>query len=119
MPAKHGLEEERDKWLTTDYRPCRDPLCTPVQPKRHRHAPEPAPPAYGRYGALRDKGPEEDMECDIKGPDGDPMGDFGISPPPESPARAAGNARRRRSTWNAYAEDSLEDRTWRNRGAAP
>ena len=67
-----------------DYRRCHDPLRTPVQPKQLRHAPEPAPPAYGRYGALQNEVPEEDMEWDLEGPDGDPMEDFGISLPRES-----------------------------------
>ena len=76
MPPRRSGEEERDEWLSADYGRRRDPLRTPVQPKRPRHAPKPAPPAYGRYGALRDGVPEEDMEWDLQGPDGDPIEDF-------------------------------------------
>ena len=47
--------------------------------------------AYGRYGPLRDEVPEEDTEWDLKGPNADPMEDFGISPP-----RASASWRRRK-----------------------
>ena len=82
MPPQRSGEEERDEWLTADYRRRRDPLCNPVQPKGSRHASKPASPAYGGYRALRDEVPEEDMEWDIESPDKDPMEDFEISPPP-------------------------------------
>ena len=36
---------------------------------------------YGRYRALWDEVPEEDMEWDLNGPDGDLMEEFLISPP--------------------------------------
>ena len=87
MPERHSGEEEQDEWLSADYRRCRDPLRTPVQPKRPRHAPEPAPPAYGGYKGLRDEVPEEDMDWDVEGPDGDPMEDLRISPPRRSAGR--------------------------------
>ena len=74
-------EEERANWLSADYRRGCDPLCTPVQLKRPRHAPEPAPPGYGRYRALRNEVSEGDMESDIECFDEDPMEDFGICPP--------------------------------------
>ena len=80
VPPQRSGDEERDQWLSLDYRRRRDLLRTPVQPKRPRHAPEPAPPAYGRYGALQDEVPEDNMEWDIEGPDEDPMEDFGVSP---------------------------------------
>ena len=79
FPQRSG-EEERDEWLSADYRRRRDPLCTPVQSQRLRHAPELALPAYARYGALQDEVPEDDMEWDIKGPHGGPLEDFRISP---------------------------------------
>ena len=41
----------------------------------------------------------------------------GSAHPGDPPAGAAGNAGRR-GTWKAYAEESLEERTWRSRGAA-
>ena len=47
MPPGRSREEGKDKWLSADYRRCRDPLRTPVQPKRPRHAPGPAQPADG------------------------------------------------------------------------
>ena len=81
MPPRRSGDEERDKWLSADYHRRRDPLQSPFEPKRPGHAPEPTPPAYGRYGALRVEVPEEDMEQDLEGPDGDPMEDFvGSSP---------------------------------------
>ena len=68
MPPQRSGDEERDKWLSADYGRRGDPVCIPVEPKRPRHDPEPAPLAYGvRYGALLDKVPEEDMEWDIEG----------------------------------------------------
>ena len=97
MPPRHSREEERDEWLSAEYRRRRDPLRTPVQPKRPRRAPEPAPPAHGRYGPLGDEVPEEDTEWDLEGPDGDPMEDFGISPP-------RGSASRRRREEEEYME---------------
>ena len=81
MPPRRSEEEERDEWVDADYRRRRDPLQNPVQPKRLRHAPEPAPPAYGRYGSLQDEVPDEDTEWDVENPDGDPVEDFWISPP--------------------------------------
>ena len=39
MHPRRSREEERDKWLSADYRRRPDPLQTPVQPKRPRHAP--------------------------------------------------------------------------------
>ena len=80
-PPRRSGEEERDKGLSADYRRGRDPLCTPVEPKRPMHAPEPAPAAYGPYRSLQDEMLEEDTDWDLEGPDGDPMEDFGISPP--------------------------------------
>ena len=77
-PQRSG-DEERDGWLSADYRRYRDPLRTPRQPMHPPHAPEPAPPAHGRYRALQDQVPEEDMEWDNEGSDGDPLKDFGIS----------------------------------------
>ena len=62
LPPRRRGEEEGDGWLTADFRRRRDPLRTPVQLKRPRHAPKQAPPAYGRYRALRDGVPEKDME---------------------------------------------------------
>ena len=81
MPPRRSREKERNEWLSADYSRRRYPRCILVQPKRPGHAPEAAPLAYGRYGALRDRVPEEDMEWDLQGPDGDPMEDFRISPP--------------------------------------
>ena len=46
MPPRRSGEEERDEWLSADYRRRRDPLCTAVQSQRPRHAPELALPAY-------------------------------------------------------------------------
>ena len=80
LPPRRSGEEERDKWLSAEYRRRPDPLRTPVQPMQLRHTPKPAPPAYGRYGPLQDEVPEEETEWDLEGPDGDPMEDFGISP---------------------------------------
>ena len=88
MPTLRSREEERDDWLGADYRRRRDPLCTPVHSKRLRHAAEPAPGMYRRYGALRDEVPEEDMKWNIERPGGDPMEDFGISPPRGSVRRS-------------------------------
>ena len=68
MPLRHSGEEERDEWLSAEYRRHRDPLRTPVQPKRLRRAPEPAPTAHGRSGPLRDEVPEEDTVWDLDGP---------------------------------------------------
>ena len=48
LPRRSG-EEERGERLDADYCRCRDPLRTPIQPKRPRHAREPAPPTYCRY----------------------------------------------------------------------
>ena len=47
MPPRRSGEEERDEWLSADYRRRRDPLRTPFQPKRPRRAPEPVPLAHG------------------------------------------------------------------------
>ena len=88
MPPQRSGEEERDEWLSADYRRRRAPLRTPVQPKRQKHDLEAAAPAYGRYRALRDEVPEEDMEWDLEGPGEDPMQDFGISPPRGSVSRS-------------------------------
>ena len=115
MPPWRSGEEERDEWLSADYRRHRNPLRNPVQPKRPMHALEAAAPAYGGYEALRDEPSEEDIECDPKGPAVDHMKDFGISQARGCAAGAACN-QRRRSTWKAYAEESLEERTWRSRG---
>ena len=92
MPPRRSGEEERDQLLSADYRRRCDPLCTLVQLKQLRHNTEPAPPAYGRYVALRAEVPEEDMEWYIEGPDGDLMEHFGFSPPRGS----AGRSRRQR-----------------------
>ena len=92
VPPGRSREEERDTWLSANYRRCRDPLCTPVQPKRERHAPERAPLAHGQYRALLDAVPAEDMEWDFEDPDGDPVEDFGIS----RPQRSASWSRRQR-----------------------
>ena len=81
MPPRRSGEEERDQLLSADYRRRCDPLCTLVQLKQQRHNTEPAPPAYGRYVALRAEVPEEDMEWYIEGPNGDLMEHFGFSPP--------------------------------------
>ena len=97
MPPRRSREEERAEWLSADYHRHPDPLWTPVQPKRPRHALEPAPAAYGRYRALRDEVPEADMEWDLEGPDGDPIEDFGISP-------TRGSATRRRWEEEEYTE---------------
>ena len=104
MPSGRGSGGERDEWLSADYRRRRDPLRTPVHPKRPKRAPEPAPPAYGRYGALRDEVPEEDMEWDIDGADGDPMEDFGITPPRGERRGAASRSRRYREEEEQYME---------------
>ena len=79
MPCR-GSGRERDEWLSTDYCQRCDPLCIPDHPKRQKRAPEQAPPAYGRYGALIDEVPEEDMEWDVNGADGHPMENFRITP---------------------------------------
>ena len=44
MFPRHSGEEERDEWLTAEYRRSRDLLGAPVQPKQPRQAPH---PAYG------------------------------------------------------------------------
>ena len=106
---------QRRTKMCQDYRTWRDPLRTPVQPKRPKHAPEPAPELYRRYGALQDEVPERDMEWDLEDLDGDLVGDFGISPAQGSASQSRREARR---TWKAYAEKSLQERTWRSRGAA-
>ena len=116
-PPRCSRDEERDKWLSSEYHIRRNPLRTPVDCNRPRHAPEPAPPVYGRYAALPDKVPEEDMEWDIEGPDGDPMENYGIVPPSESQAGAAGTASRR-STWKVNTEVCCKKRASRSRGAA-
>ena len=64
------------------------PSAPPVQTKQLRYAPDPAPPAYGRYGALRGEVPEEDREWDIEDPDGDPLEDFEITPPQGSASQS-------------------------------
>ena len=97
MTPRHSGEEERDEWLSARYHRRHDPLRTPVQPKRPRCTLEPVPPAYGRYGPLRHEVPDEDTEWNLEGPDGDPMEDFGISPP-------QGSASRRRSEEEEYME---------------
>ena len=80
MHPRRSGEEERDKWLSADYHRRCDPLRTLLEPKRPRHNPEPAPPAYGRYGWLQDEVPKEDTEWDLDLPDEDPMEDLGFSP---------------------------------------
>ena len=97
MPSRHSGEEERDEWLTAENSRRRDPLRTPVQPKRRRRVPEPAAPAHGRYGPLWNEVRKEDSEWDFKGPDGDPMEDFRISLP-------WGSASRRRREEEGYME---------------
>ena len=74
--------------MSADYSSCRDPLRTPVQPKRPTHALEPSSAAYGRYGALRNEVPEEDMKWDLKAPAGHAMEDLRISPPRGSASRS-------------------------------
>ena len=74
MFRRRSGDEERDKCLSADYRRRPDHLCTPSRPESPRHAPEPAPPSYGRYGALRGA-------YDIEVTDGDAMDDFEISTP--------------------------------------
>ena len=112
MPPRRSGEEERDEWLSADlHRRC-DPLQTPVQPKRPGHALERAQPAHGRCGPLRDEVPEEDTEWDLKRPDGDPWRTPGST---HHGDQEAGGAVTRRSTWNRYAEESLEELTWRSR----
>ena len=69
VPPRRSGEGERNELLSADYRRHGDTLRTPVQPKRPRHALEPAPPAYGRYGPLWHEVPEEDTEWDLEGPD--------------------------------------------------
>ena len=64
MLSGRGSGGERDEWLSADYHQRPDLLCTPVHPKRLKRA-----RAYGRYGALRDEVPEENMEWDINGAD--------------------------------------------------
>ena len=88
MPPRYSGDEERDEWLSANYCRPQDPFCTPDHPKRLRHAPEPAPLAYGRYRALRDEVPPEDMEPDFEGSDRVPMEDFRITPPRESVSRS-------------------------------
>ena len=113
MPPRRSGEEEQDEWVSADYRRHRDPLRSPAQPKRPRHAPELAPPACGRYGALRDDVPEEDMGWDLEGPDGDPMEDFRISPTGASASRSRQHCKeeeytegvRRRVLGGAYVEE--------------
>ena len=80
ISLRRSGDEERHEWLSADYRRRRDPLRPSVHPKGPMHAPEQAPPAYGRYGMLRDGVPKDDMEWDMDGPDGDPMEDFGSTP---------------------------------------
>ena len=96
MPFGRGSGGEGDEWLRTDYRGRHDPLRTPVLPTRPRCAPEPAPPAYGRYGALNNDFLEGDVEWDIDGDNEDPMEDFGITPTRGKQQEAANRSRRRR-----------------------
>ena len=112
MPPRRSREEELDNWLSADYRRRCDPLQTPVQPKRPKNAPEPAPPAYGRYGSLRDELPEEDTEWELEHPNGDPMKHFGISP-------AQGSASRRRDEEEEYMEGVHRGVLRREIGGAP
>ena len=83
----------RDEWQSADYHRGRDPLLTPVRPKRPKRAPEPAPPVVGRYGVLRDGVPSEDMEWDINRANGDPMRDLGVTPPQGERQEAASPSR--------------------------
>ena len=80
MPPQRSEDKDRDERISAEHRRRRNPLRTPVHHQRTRHALEPAPPAYGPYGVLRDEVPEEGMEWDIDGRDGDHMEDFGIIP---------------------------------------
>ena len=118
MPLRRSGDRERHEWLIADHRRCRDPLCTPVQPKRPRHAPEPAPPVYGRYGVLRGSSLRRTWSETSRVPMETPWRTPGSAHPGDLPAGAASN-RRRRSTWKAYTQESLEERTRRSRGAAP
>ena len=118
VPPPRIGEEGGDEWLSADYRRRRDCLLSLVQPKRLRLAPEPAPPAYGRYGALRNEVSKEGTEWDIKGPDGDTMEDFRISPPRGSDSRSYRQREeeeymegvRRRVLGGAYAEEPRRSR---------
>ena len=96
MRSRRSGDEERDEWLSADYRRRRDPSRTPILPKSLRHAPEPAPPLYGWYGALRDEVPEVDMDRDMDGPGGDSMHDFEIIHPRREQLEAAGPGSRHR-----------------------
>ena len=73
----HGGEQ--DEWLSEECRIRRGPLRITDAPRRPGRAPEPAPPRYGWYGALRDEVPERDHDWDIDAGD-DPMEDYGITP---------------------------------------
>ena len=117
VPPRRSSEVERDERLSADYHRWREPLHTSVQPEPPRQAREPAPRAYGRYGALRDEVPEEDMDMTSRVPMETPWRTSGSAHPGDQPAGAAGNTRRR-STWKAYVDESLEEWTWRSGGAA-
>ena len=81
------------------------PAPQPRSPKVPEVFPGASQTAYGRYGALGDEVPEEDVRWDMEGPNGDPMEDFRITPPRGAINRSRRHARRR-STLKAYAEQS-------------
>ena len=112
MPPRPSGDGELEEWLSADYRRHRDPLRTPVHPKHPRHASEPAPAAYGQYGALRGEVPEEDMELDIEGPDGDPMEDFRMTLPwrAVSPSRRYCEEEEHRSSTECHLQKSAPEK---------
>ena len=79
MPFGRCSGGKPDGWLRADFCQRCDPVRTALHLKRPKRAPEPAPPAYGRYAGLENQVPEEGLELDIDEADGDPMQDFAIT----------------------------------------
>ena len=102
MPSGSDHGGEQDEWLSDEYRIRRGPLRIPDVPRRPDRASEPAPPRYGRYGALRDKIPEGDQDWNIDVGDV-PMEDYGI-PQPRGERQEAAARRRRHQEEEAYME---------------
>ena len=106
VPAGSGSEVWRDQWLSAEYHNCRAPLRTPVRPRRPAPVPEPIPTGGGRYGGLRDKVLEADVQWDVGGGEED-LEEFGITQPRGVRREAAESSRRRRD------EDEYMDRVRR------
>ena len=91
----HSSGGHRDEWRSVGSRG------SGGRPPLHPSAPAAPQRSSGRYSGLGDEVPEADVLWDLEGDGGDPMEDFGITPP-------RGTRRPRRHDWDADAEEYMD-----------